>query len=86
MPYGSCVGIRGLTSPARRDTDTAMLTEEGRQPGYQTKAFLKESAIRALQRVSTPEEIAQTVLFLVSSRASFVTGTSLVVDGGGLDG
>jgi NAD(P)-dependent dehydrogenase (short-subunit alcohol dehydrogenase family) len=62
-----------------------MLTEEGRQPGYQTKAFLKESAIRALQRVGTPEEIARTVLFLVSSRASFVTGTSLVVDDGGLD-
>jgi NAD(P)-dependent dehydrogenase (short-subunit alcohol dehydrogenase family) len=62
-----------------------MLTEEGRQPGYQTKAFLKESAIRALQRVGIPEEIARTVLFLVSSRASFVTGSSLVVDGGGLD-
>jgi NAD(P)-dependent dehydrogenase (short-subunit alcohol dehydrogenase family) len=35
-----------------------------------------------LQRVGRPEEIAQTIVFLGSARASFVTGASFVADGG----
>ena len=35
-----------------------------------------------LGRVGEPEEVAQGVLFLCSSHASFVTGTDLAVDGG----
>ncbi len=34
------------------------------------------------KRVGTPDDIASAVLFLVSGEASFITGTSLVVDGG----
>ena len=33
-------------------------------------------------RMGRPEEIADAVLFLCSPRSSFITGTSLIVDGG----
>lgn len=35
-----------------------------------------------LKRLSKPEEIANTVLFLTSDKASMITGQSIVVDGG----
>ncbi|UII27909.1 SDR family oxidoreductase [Fulvivirga maritima] len=36
----------------------------------------------ALQRLGVPNEIAETVLFLASNKASFISGTELLVDGG----
>ena len=66
------------------DTDTAMLRNEARQLGANADRFLRESANRPLGRIGKPEEVAQAALFLASDAASFVTGTSLVVDGGGL--
>ena len=68
------------------DTDTAMLRNEAQQLGAAADRFLQEAAVRPLQRVGKPEEIAQAALYLASEAASFVTGTALVVDGGGLAG
>jgi NAD(P)-dependent dehydrogenase (short-subunit alcohol dehydrogenase family) len=68
------------------DTDTGMLRNEAEQLQESTSAFLAESAKRPLGRVGQPEEIAQAALYLASESASFVTGTALVVDGGGLAG
>jgi NAD(P)-dependent dehydrogenase (short-subunit alcohol dehydrogenase family) len=68
------------------DTDTAMLRNEAQQLGEREDRFLAESAHRPLGRVGKPEEIAQAALYLASDASSFVTGTSLVVDGGGLAG
>ncbi|HUX77123.1 MAG TPA: SDR family NAD(P)-dependent oxidoreductase [Anaerolineae bacterium] len=68
------------------DTDTPMLRNEARQLGQSDEVFLAEAADRPLQRIGRPEDVAQAVLYLVSDDASFVTGTALVVDGGGLAG
>lgn len=68
------------------DTDTNMLREEAKQLGEENGRFLAESAKRPLGRVGLPEEIAQAALYLASDASSFVTGTALVVDGGGLAG
>ncbi len=68
------------------DTDTSMLREEAQQLGQDKDRFLTDSAKRPLGRVGTPEEIAQAALYLASDASSFVTGTALVVDGGGLAG
>jgi NAD(P)-dependent dehydrogenase (short-subunit alcohol dehydrogenase family) len=37
-----------------------------------------------MKRVAEPEEIAEAILFLASDKASYITGTSLAVDGGKL--
>ncbi len=68
------------------DTDTAMLRSEAEQLGEPIVQFLKEAAERPLKRMGKPEDIAQAVLYLASDASSFVTGVSLVVDGGGLAG
>ncbi len=68
------------------DTDTNMLREEAQQLGEDQGRILAASAKRPLGRVGTPDEIAQAALYLASNASSFVTGTALVVDGGGLAG
>jgi NAD(P)-dependent dehydrogenase (short-subunit alcohol dehydrogenase family) len=42
---------------------------------------LEQAAL--LNRLGEPEEIAAAVVFLLSDRASFITGQILSVDGGG---
>jgi NAD(P)-dependent dehydrogenase (short-subunit alcohol dehydrogenase family) len=66
------------------DVDTPMLQSECAQLGEDREAFMREAAKRPLARVGTPDDIANAVLFLASPMSSWITGTALVVDGGGL--
>jgi NAD(P)-dependent dehydrogenase (short-subunit alcohol dehydrogenase family) len=68
------------------DTNTGMLRDEARQLGISDEALLAEAANRPLRRIGAPEDVAQAALYLASDASSFVTGTTLVVDGGGLAG
>jgi NAD(P)-dependent dehydrogenase (short-subunit alcohol dehydrogenase family) len=53
------------------------------EPAFELPGFREQVEERTpLQRISTPEEIARPIRFLLSDEASFVTGTYLVVDGG----
>jgi NAD(P)-dependent dehydrogenase (short-subunit alcohol dehydrogenase family) len=66
------------------DIDTPMLQSECEQLGEETVTFLREAANRPIARVGTPEDVANAVVFLASGMATWITGTHLVVDGGGL--
>lgn len=67
------------------DTDTPLLRDEGKQLGLEETSFLKDSAKgRPLERLGTPDDIANSVLFFASDLSTWITGTALVVDGGGL--
>ncbi len=68
------------------DTDTPLLHDEAKQLGRPSEEFLTEAARRPLRRIGKPEDIAQAALYLASDASAFVTGTSLVADGGGLAG
>jgi NAD(P)-dependent dehydrogenase (short-subunit alcohol dehydrogenase family) len=76
-------GIR-VNSVNPGDTDTGMLRNEAQQLGEDPAAFLADAADRPLRRMGQPSEIAAAVVWLASDAASFVTGSALVVDGGGI--
>ena len=66
------------------DVDTPLLRGEAKQLGIDEEEFMKEAANRPLNRVGEPLDIAYAVLFLASDLSKWVTGTSVIVDGGGL--
>jgi len=68
------------------DTDTPMLRDEAEQMGEPIERLLADGAQRPLGRIGRPEDIAQAALYLASDASSFVTGTALVVNGGGVAG
>lgn len=57
---------------------------EQQQQRYQNRAEKLAERITAipLNRVGTPEDIANAILFLASDAASYITATELIVDGG----
>jgi len=57
-----------------------ILTEQTRQ--YPPEVFAKWNAGRAVQKDGLPEDVADAVLFLASSRSDWVTGVTLDLNGG----
>ena len=63
-----------LTAASYRHMKTVGLTFDQFNAEEGAKTFLK--------RVGQPREVAYPVLFLASDEASYITGTSLIIDGG----
>ncbi len=68
------------------DVDTPLLHAEAAQLGEDDEDFIIKAADRPISRLGTPEDIANAVLFFASNMSAWVTGSILVVDGGGLAG
>lgn len=71
-------GVR-VNAVAPGPVETAMLT---RFTGGSSEARAGLLAMMPAKRGATPEEIAQTIVFLASDKARFLTGQSIAVDGG----
>jgi len=64
---------------------TPMLSVPAENMGEDGKAWLASVQSRhPMGRLGEPREIADAVVFLASEEASFMTGSEVVVDGGGL--
>ncbi|MBW8016110.1 MAG: SDR family oxidoreductase [Planctomycetes bacterium] len=79
-------GIR-VNSLCPGDVQTPMLKEDARMQGMTWDEYHAQAAAqRPMGRIGTVEEIAKAALFLASDDSTFMTGASLVVDGGGTAG
>lgn len=62
--------------------DTPMLRATAEKTGSPEKMLESIGRMHALGRIGRPQEVANAIAFLASDDASFITGTSLIVDGG----
>jgi 3-oxoacyl-[acyl-carrier protein] reductase len=84
-------GLLALTRTLAREVGSRGITVNAVAPGYietEMTANLTEAARKrlleriALERLGTPEDVAHAVAYLCSPAASYVTGHTLIVDGG----
>ncbi len=60
----------------------AINTPGASQPDQSEESKKQTIAMIPLQRMGQPEDIANTVVFLASEKASYITGQTIIVDGG----
>jgi 3-oxoacyl-[acyl-carrier protein] reductase len=80
-------GLVGLTRTLALEVGGAGITVNAVAPGWIRTASSSEREIEAgrntpVGRPGTPEEVAAVIAFLCSAEASYITGQTIVVDGG----
>ncbi|HEX6120172.1 MAG TPA: SDR family oxidoreductase, partial [Dongiaceae bacterium] len=88
----SKAGINGFIKAAALEFAGFGITVNGVEPGNiltegvqegRSAAFIKSMAdMVPLGRLGTPRDVANAVLFLASDDAAYITGTTIIVDGG----
>ncbi|MFK8079372.1 MAG: 3-oxoacyl-ACP reductase FabG [Granulosicoccus sp.] len=87
----SKAGVLGMTKSLARELGSRSITINAVAPGFiesdMTDALPEEQKNKlkgeiALGRLGTPDDIAQTCLFLASDGASYITGQTISVNGG----
>ncbi len=78
-------GIR-VNAVCPGDTETPMEYADAERKGWTWERYEEWASERPLGRMGTAEEVAKAILFLASDESSFITGTALPVDGGGIAG
>lgn len=84
-------GVAGMTKSVAASYGKQGIRVNSIHPGYIETPFLSERSPEAyaelvsmhpIGRLGTAEEVANLVVFLLSDRASFITGAQMAVDGG----
>lgn len=82
MSLAKNMGRRGVrvnaVAPGFIDTDMTRSMD----PKYRDDILTATISLTPLERLGTPQDVADAITFLASSKASFITGQTLVVDGG----
>lgn len=87
----SKAGQIGLTKTLAKETAKKKITVNCVSPGFIATDFIKDlnkqqlssyKKLVPMRRFGTPEEIAESVLFLASHRAAYITGAVLEITGG----
>ncbi len=87
----SKAGQIGLTKTLAKETAKKKITVNCISPGFIATDFINDLSVEQvssykkmvpMRRFGTPEEIAESVLFLASNRAAYITGAILEISGG----
>jgi 3-oxoacyl-[acyl-carrier protein] reductase len=88
----SKAGINGFIRSAALEFAADRITVNGIEPGniltegmrmHRSPEFIEAmAAMVPLGRLGTPDDVANAALFLASDEAAYITGTTIIVDGG----
>lgn len=82
LELGPCGITVNAVSPGLLDTDSARLyVEKGLGREWST-AIAEMTAATPVRRIGTLDDVVELVAYLVSDRAGFLTGQTIVIDGG----